>query len=731
MAVYFFNQYMELCFTVPETAIVSSDQESTLGGLITHETEVIEQDGLKDMAYFGLKDPLDRSNFVVYKITMTKSDDGKTRTFQGIHKFFDDLKGGYIKDRRPSGNISLALSIILQDTGWDLLAYDVTKKASLNMYYVSKITAFWDLQKASEFDFIPRINFSNGKIINQTLLVSDKIMQDNGRLFSESDKLVELIDESDKADIYTAFVGLGKGEEKYDSKGEATGGYGRKINFSDVEWAIANKDPVDKPIGQEYVEIKEATEAYGYKGLIPRIGLVDFSDCEDKTELLKLTYEYAKNNARPKKQFKATIIEPNHIALGERVRVKSKDREIAYETRVFKVKRSFLNPQIQTIEFGDNLTPTSADRFMRIEREERKKEERIGESLGEVRKGILESWKNDDAYNYEFDRSNTYGLPGGYYSFDKPVDQNPTKVIGISAGRLIIANSKLSDGSWNFTTFGTGEGFSADLIRSGTLIADLVKAGVLSDKAANNYWDMENGSISIGGGALSYSKEEGFKVKIVDDLRSDLNKKTTDLRNDVDTAIENKADKAHIISEINASREGISISGDRITLTGSTEVRGDFKVAGSALFGTINAQYIDVDNLNANNINRGVLGRGVNNGSCSLPEGGSAYLSGRGTNFDTGSSRFRFIYDSGSYQNTFLVDGRITAEPISGQHMAFQSGGLYVGANGGSLTINPGSYGVNFQASGPCMFDNRISCSGLSIGSARLTEADINKLHNL
>lgn len=44
----------------------------------------------------------------------------------------------------------------------------------------------------------------------------------------------------------------------------------------------------------------------------------------------------------------------------------------------------------------------------------------------------------------------------------------------------MIANGRNEDGSWNWRTFGTGEGFTADAIITGYLSADRIEAGSIT-----------------------------------------------------------------------------------------------------------------------------------------------------------------------------------------------------------------------------------------------------------
>ncbi|HHV04834.1 MAG TPA: hypothetical protein GXX64_13190 [Bacteroidales bacterium] len=95
--------------------------------------------------------------------------------------------------------------------------------------------------------------------------------------------------------------------------------------------------------------------------------------------------------------------------------------------------------------------------------------------LDDLRSSIINDYFNQDSYNYDLKVGNVYGLPSGYYSFDAPIEQNPTRAIYIGGGIMSIANSKTTDGSWDWRTIATGDGFVADAVTTGILNADLVK----------------------------------------------------------------------------------------------------------------------------------------------------------------------------------------------------------------------------------------------------------------
>ncbi|MCR3759140.1 hypothetical protein KYB31_09075 [Clostridium felsineum] len=62
---------------------------------------------------------------------------------------------------------------------------------------------------------------------------------------------------------------------------------------------------------------------------------------------------------------------------------------------------------------------------------------------------------------------------------------------------FMISNTKDSSGNWEWTTFGTGAGFSANLINAGTLLADRVGGGTLSSLDGSLKINLDNGVFQL------------------------------------------------------------------------------------------------------------------------------------------------------------------------------------------------------------------------------------------
>lgn len=613
--VFLFDKNLGLIDTIAGDIIRDPYYEAELNGLIRAQLTIKYRD-IDRAYYFGFKDG---DNFQVHAIRNLIKKDGFL-TAHGIHLMFDELKGKVVRDLRPTQKIpGFALGEVLKETGWKCVSH-VDNLASANFYHISALEALYEICNIWGIEFKPVIKFSDGKIIAKEIHLYQSIGDDLGRVFSYGHNLVTVTAESNKDHLYTAFIGRGKGEKAVNEKGAATGGYGRKIKFTDIDFS-ATKDGVHvhSPVGCDYIEIKEATAAYGYPDGSPRIGVVDFDKIEDKWELARATFDYALKNARPKVQLKASGLQVEQVGLGEVVAIIA-DMGIRYKTRVYKIKRDFLRGAVVSFEFGDKIVKTSADRFRASADEKKTEEIRQSDYLEQVLRAIESTYYNEDGYQYDLKADNEYNLPAGIYSFDRPIDKDPTKVVYLGAGKLMIADSKKDDGTWRFRTAIDGESVNADQIRTGILQGGRVYWNLMdgtfrigeSTEKFSMLWDGETLKLRDVDIDLANSKEiKGITGSVnrlgqsveanaagIDEVRSqikatadeisstitsqtkDLDGKITNLNTKItqtSDSISTKVSKNGVISAINQSSESIRIQASKINLDGNVNLTGDFK----------------------------------------------------------------------------------------------------------------------------------------------------------
>lgn len=500
---YLFDKNEKLIHELASDEIESLIQHEELNKLMTLEFAVFidSNDKMKNVEYVAHKDMEDYQKIQMYRIISSESDDN-TVNYQAVHIIYDELKSyGYIRDKRPEMvKASAALDIALAGSRWKVGKVDDSQLLSTNFYDSTRLDALSKIIKTWNMDLHFYLTFDGNKITGRYVDLLKFRGEDTGERFVYGTNALEVVKEVDKSEVYTRVIPRGKGEEKHDENGKPTDGYGRRIKIDDVIWDKSKGNPIDKPKGQEYLELTEMTRKFGFSDGEPRTRVQIFDDIEDPKELIKAGYDFLVQVSRPLVQFKTKISKRTRTNVGDIVRIIRKDLDFYYRTRIYKAHRNLLNETLE-VEFGDKLVQSPADREKIVSDSLNSLEERIIETetdlkssfVDKINESITHATFNRDGYNYELKKGNKYGLPAGYYSFDREIEDNPQRVIYVGAGTLAIADSKKSNGDWNFRTFGTGKGFVADLLVAGTILGGNVR------------WNLEDGTFLIGKNADDYS----------------------------------------------------------------------------------------------------------------------------------------------------------------------------------------------------------------------------------
>ena len=514
MKLFLFNNDEKLIGTVSPLEGIQNEE---INKIQTIECTVVYSELIEKASYIGHKDYNDNRIFHLYKIdhvTKTSTTDVK---IVGVHTFFDDMESdGYVKDFRPTNRELVGvLTTILDGSRWQLGTVNIQRRFTGNFYYVTRKEAISKLIEATQIEIKPRLEFSRGKITGRYLDVFTRLGARNGKVFVHGRDLLTVSEKKSQGAIYTAVVGRGKGEET------DTGGYGRRISFKDVEWRRTSGQPVDKPVGQEYVEIPAMTRLYGFeKGTKPRIKIVEFQDETDKEKLLRLSYEWLEKNSRMQVEYSAKVLNVGNLELGDTVGIFNPTLGIKYETRVFKVKRNLVNNKLTEFGIGDKVTTSPFSRTIELAKEMKNFQDDTVYWLDKIRERLSDKLINEDGYNYDLKADNEYKVPAGYYSFDKPIDQNPTKVVYMGAGKIAIADSKKPTGEWNWKTFLDGRGATLDLINTGVL-----KAGRIQSADGRSYWDLDTGEFHMEQSAINEAVKtavNGTVQEIVGEVKKNL-----------------------------------------------------------------------------------------------------------------------------------------------------------------------------------------------------------------
>ena len=503
MKLFLFNNDEKLIGTVSPLEGIQNEE---INKIQTIECTVVYSELIEKASYIGHKDYSDSRIFHLYKIDHVTKTSTTNVKIVGVHTFFDDMESdGYIKDFRPTNReVVGVLTTILDGSRWQLGSVNVQRNYTGNFYYVTRKEAMSKLIEATQIEIKPRLEFSRGKITGRYLDVFTRLGGRNGKVFVHGRDLLTVSEKKSQGAIYTAVVGRGKGEET------DTGGYGRRITFKDVVWTKSRGNAVDKPAGQEYVEIPAMTELYGFeKGTKPRIKIVEFQDETDKEKLLRLSYEWLEKNSRMQVEYSAKVFNVGNLELGDTVGIFNPKLGIKYETRVFKVKRNLVDNKLTEFGIGDKVATSPFSRTIELAKEMKNFQDDTVYWLDKIRERLSDKLINEDGYNYDLKADNEYKVPAGYYSFDKPIDQNPTKVVYMGAGKIAIANSKKPTGEWNWKTFLDGTGATLDLINTGVL-----RAGRIQSADGSSYWDLDTGEFHLQQSAITEAVNNAVNGKV-------------------------------------------------------------------------------------------------------------------------------------------------------------------------------------------------------------------------
>lgn len=385
--IYLFNQTEELIDVIDEASFAEFTHTIELNQFDRSSFEIpvdYKPNIIKEAQFFGFQSR--DGAFCLFRISEKSYDLGLT--IQGIDRAESDLHSFIIEDKRPRGTADLVLSGILEGTGYQLGNVDgLTRIGKMSFYYISVRQALVKIIESYACEFKVRYTFVENKIIGRYIDLSQRFGHATGHQFEYGSNILNVTHEESSDEVVTALIGLGKGEQSTNEAGEATGGYGRRIQFKEVDWSVARGDLVDKPAGQNYVTNESAKNIYGLhqNGVIKhRFAVYTNEDIEDPVELLKATYKELQRLSVPIVTFKANLLDlanaiENDIWIGDSVGIVRDQIGISFEARIHKLTIDKLDNNRSVAELGDYQTLQAKDRATRQQ------------AIKEVVKGFTES----------------------------------------------------------------------------------------------------------------------------------------------------------------------------------------------------------------------------------------------------------------------------------------------------------------------------------------------------
>ena len=362
--IYLFNHKEELIRIVPKSALISVKHSETLTD--THyvsdrlevEMEDIPDDVLSESAYVAIQKEDAYYKYHLFFIANVQTYDHIIH-LDCVQSGIEELRKSYVEDSRITQVTAVqATEYLLQNTNWQLRYKPETEQKNLTFYFLSVFDGLLRVCDKFNLEMQFFVKISYNKIGARYIDLKKRIGDRTGQRVTYGHNALKIIKEEERAEFYTAVIGLGNSEivSVPEANDDRRNGYSRKKNFKDLVWTKP-QNPLNKPKGIPYLELAELTEKYGIKsdtGMRPRIGKVDF-DTDDPNELIQMTYDYLIANAHPKVTFSTTTAYLKG-EIGDTVRVVRPDMNIDYETRIVEIKREKLSNEVIEIKLGDQIS---------------------------------------------------------------------------------------------------------------------------------------------------------------------------------------------------------------------------------------------------------------------------------------------------------------------------------------------------------------------------------------
>lgn len=417
----------------------------------------------------------------------------------------------YVEDKRPSGTVTTALNSILETSRWVAGTSTQGGAASHVFYHKSVRECISELVETWGGELETQLTCTAAGVTQRKVVVSaQRGNQDSAKRFTWTKDLVSItrdaLEDNPKSRIYA----YGKGVET------ENGGYGRRLTIESVNG------------GKKYVEDAAATQLFGHPmndgTIAPACGIYINDQCENANQLLAEARAALADAIVPKVSYTADVIDLvafgrtwEGVGLGDVVAIidtEFSDDGLRLRGRVSRLERDLMTYDT-TVTFGtlyDALTSPWKSLQTRVASLSQRAAN--WDLAGTASTGWLDTLMA--SLNAAFDAAGTYH----YSSFEKgeiwssvPLDEDGNATISggwamnINGHGFRLASSLNPDGTWNWRTFGTGEGF----------VADEIVTGILHSAGYETYINLETGEALISAGSTLGNRTVSQTLSDVDD----------------------------------------------------------------------------------------------------------------------------------------------------------------------------------------------------------------------
>lgn len=545
-----------------------------------------DSDGLEDIEEemaVVFKDISGWREYIIYEIEDIDGDSLETsiRAELSSSELIDEVIERDI--RGISNNPTRNLEEILDNTRWlagqvDSSLYSQPFNVDTNYMNVLEALNEYATRYGAEIRF--RYEVDGNKVVRRYVDVYKQFGEYKGKIFEIDRDMTSVKRTVNTELIKTTIIPYSKELEKEYPEGEEPETKETyRIGIEDIEWKKSNGDPVDKPLGQNYLVDPLALEKWGKLNAdgsrrhkkIP----MEF-DFDNAEAIISMAWVQLGRYTQPRVYYEVSAIDlyamtgdedlkHEQILLGDTGGVKDHyfSNPLEIQTRLVEVKRDLFDPRNNDYVFGDPRTIFSANASVEIAEE-------VAKDIEDVITRIENAQTSIDGKTKVFRGSEVPVNPeeNNIWFRPHPSKQGHTQMMLFNGANweIHVDSSDLEDAGR--LTFGTIDGANINVIN---LIADNISGGQLKLEngieithkgtpilKVNNSGEVEMNISKMTINALDVEEElERYQEEIDKKASTDTVDETQTSLNDLETKVAKKEDLGDIINALNDIAEGI------------------------------------------------------------------------------------------------------------------------------------------------------------------------------
>lgn len=236
----------------------------------------------------------------------------------------------FIEDKRViEGTCTQAMTKLLENSDYTVGNIEVVDSQNINFYFASRLEGLNEILDIFGGELDIRIEFEGNKITKKIIDIKQKLGTDTGLRCTYDTNLTSLKRIQLEEKFFNRLYGFG---EALETEG---GGYTRKLTFEDEVW-IKPTFPIDKPLGQKYVEDLESIAKWGV-----RTGKVEVKT-KDTSILIQETYKKLLRVADPRIGYVTTVKDIRNIegfehyvyTIGDTINILEETNDVTITSRI-------------------------------------------------------------------------------------------------------------------------------------------------------------------------------------------------------------------------------------------------------------------------------------------------------------------------------------------------------------------------------------------------------------